>query len=325
MTTLTYREAVTKALAEELERDQDVVLIGEDIAAAGGVFKATEGLFERFGPDRVRDTPISEQAIVGCAMGAAMTGLRPVAELMFADFAGVGFDQLANQLAKHHYMTGGQSRIPVTVRFANGAGIGFGAQHSQSSENWFLGIPGLRICVPGTPADAYALLKAAIRHDDPVLVFEHKGLYNVKGELPDFDDAAPIGRAEVRRPGRDVTLVGTQLMCQRALEAAEQLAVEDGIDTEVIDLRTLVPLDTATVVESVGRTSRLICVQECSFGGSWGASLVAAVVAEAFDALDGPPVVVGGDETPIPYAEALEAAWMPSTDRIATSVREALL
>jgi pyruvate dehydrogenase E1 component beta subunit len=324
MTEVTYRQAVATALAEELDHDQDVVLLGEDIGAAGGVFKATKGLFDRFGPDRVRDTPISEQAIIGCAMGAAMTGLRPVAELMFADFAGVCFDQLANQLAKHRYMTGGQVRIPVTVRLATGAGIGFGAQHSQSSENWFLNIPGLKLCVPGTPADAYGLLKAAIRDDNPVLVFEHKGLYSDKGELPKFDEVPAIGQARVRRSGGDVTIVGTQLMCQRALAAAEQLASEDGIDAEVIDLRTLAPLDTATVFESVGKTSRLVCVQECSFNGSWGASLVGAVAVEAFDLLDAPPLVIGGDETPIPFAAGLEAAWLPSADRIVALVREAL-
>lgn len=324
MTTVTYREAVATALAEELENDADVVLMGEDIGAAGGVFKATEGLFERFGEDRVRDTPISEQAIVGCAMGAAISGIRPVVELMFADFAGVCFDQLVNQIAKHRYMTGGQVRIPVTVRLANGGGIGFGAQHSQTAENWFLNVPGLRLCVPGTPGDAYGLLKAAIRDENPVLVFEHKALYSSKGELPKFEDVPPIGQAEIRRSGTDVTVVGTQLMCQRALEAAEGLSGEDGIEAEIIDLRTLAPLDTVTVSESVAKTNRLVCVQECSFSGSWGASLVAAVVGRAFDVLDGPPLVIGGDETPVPYAAAMEAAWMPSTDRIVASVRGAL-
>jgi pyruvate dehydrogenase E1 component beta subunit len=323
MTEVTYREAITQALADELEADANVVLLGEDIAGAGGVFKATAGLVDRFGPVRVRDTPISEQAIVGCALGAAMMGLRPVAELMFADFAGVCFDQLVNQLAKHRYMTGGQARVPVTVRLANGAGIGFGAQHSQSAENWFLNVPGLKICVPGTPADAHGLLRAAIRDDNPVLVFEHKGLYASKGVLSDLDGAEPIGRAVVRRLGSDITIVGTQLMCQRALEAADGLA-EEGIEAEVIDLRTLAPLDTATVAESIAKTSRLVCVQESSFNGSWGASLIAALVRDAFDFLDGPPLVVGGDDTPIPYAAELEAAWMPSTDRIMATARRAV-
>src|SRR5712691_6183659 len=195
MSELTYREAVTAALAAELERDEDVIVLGEDVGAAGGVFKATEGLFERFGPRRVRDTPISEQAIVGCALGAAITGLRPVAEVMFADFSGVCHDQIANQLAKFRYMTGGQAAVPVTIRMANGGGVGFAAQHSQTVENWFLNVPGLKICVPGTPADAYGLLKAAIRDDNPVLVFEHKQLYPSRGPVPDADGLVELGKA----------------------------------------------------------------------------------------------------------------------------------
>jgi pyruvate dehydrogenase E1 component beta subunit len=323
MSETTYREAVSTALAEELDRDEDVVLVGEDIGAAGGVFKTTEGLQARFGSERVRDAPISEQAIIGCAMGAALMGLRPVAEIMFADFAGVCFDQLANQLAKHRYMTGGQARLPVTVRFATGGAIGFGAQHSQAAENWFLNIPGLKICVPSSPGDVYGLLKAAIRDENPVLVFEHKGLYGMKGSLPSFKQVAPIGKAEVRRTGADVTVVATQLMCQRALEAAETLAA-DGVEAEVIDLRTLAPLDTETIANSLRKTNHLVCVQECSFIGSWGASLIALLTTEAFDVFDSPPVVIGGDETPLPFARPLEEAWIPSTERIAESIRGAL-
>jgi len=320
MSTITYREAVIAALAEELERDEDVVLLGEDIGAAGGVFKTTDGLFQRFGSERVRDTPISEQAIIGCALGAALQGLRPVAEIMFADFAAVCFDQLANQLAKHRYMTGGQVRVPVTVRLANGAGFGFAAQHSQPVENWFLSVPGLKICVPGCPADAYGLLKAAVRDDNPVLVFEHKGLYGSKGPLRPFEETAPIGQAEVRRRGAHVTVVATQLMCNRSLEAAEVLAKE-GIEAEVIDMRCLAPLDVGTVADSVTKTNRLACVQECSVDGSWGASLIARLVTENFDLFDTPPLLIGGDATPIPFARTLEHAWVPSTDRIAASIR----
>jgi pyruvate dehydrogenase E1 component beta subunit len=320
MNDATYREAVAMALADELENDQRVFVLGEDVGAAGGVFKATQGLFERFGTDRVRDTPISEQAIIGCAIGAAMTGLRPVAEIMFADFAGVCFDQLANQLAKHRYMTGGQFQLPVTVRLATGGGIGFGAQHSQPAENWFLNVPGLKVCVPGSPGDAYGLLRTAIQDDSPVLVFEHKGLYAMKGPIPAFEDVPPIGEAVVRRPGTDVTVVATQLMCQRALDAAEQLSAE-GIDCEVLDMRSLVPLDTRRVAESLGTTSHLVCVQESSFHGSWGASLIAALVTESFDLFDAAPTVIGGDETPIPYARELEEAWIPSTARIVESIR----
>ena len=321
MTELTYREGVIRALGEELERDDRVLLIGEDVGAAGGVFQATAGLFDRFGPRRVRDTPISEQAIVGCALGASVTGLRPVAEIMFADFAGVCFDQIANQLAKYRYMTGGQASVPVTIRMANGGGVGFAAQHSQAVENWFLNVPGLKICVPGTPADAYGLLKAAIRDDNPVLVFEHKQLYPSRGPVPDEDGVVELGRAEVVRTGSDLTVVATQLMRHRAVEAAEVLAGE-GIDVEVVDPRTLVPLDLETIVESVAKTGRLVCVQECPPGGSWGGTVVAAVVEEAWESLDLHPRLVSGDETPIPYAVSLEDAWLPSVERIAGELRD---
>src|SRR5262245_43946790 len=226
MIELTYREAVARALADELARDERVILFGEDVAAAGGVVQATAGLYRRFGPVRVRDTPIAEQAIIGCALGAAVAGLRPVAEIMFADFAGVCHDQLANQLAKYRYMTGGQVAVPVTVRLSNGGGGGFAAQHSQSVENWFLNVPGLKICVPGTPADAYGLLRAAIQDDNPTLVFEHKLLYPQHGEVPDGDGLVELGRAEVVRSGSDVTVVATQLMRHRSLDAAEILANE---------------------------------------------------------------------------------------------------
>jgi pyruvate dehydrogenase E1 component beta subunit len=319
---LTYREGVIRALEEELERDDRVLLLGEDVGAAGGVFQATAGLFDRFGPRRVRDTPISEQAIVGCALGASVTGLRPVAEIMFADFAGVCFDQIANQLAKYRYMTGGQTAVPVTIRMANGGGVGFAAQHSQAVENWFLNVPGLKICVPGTPADAYGLLKAAIRDDNPVLVFEHKQLYPARGAVPDGDDGlVEIGRAEVVRSGSDITVVATQLMRQRALAAAEVLAAE-GIDVEIVDPRTLVPLDLETIIGSVAKTGRLVCVQECPPAGSWGATVVAGVVEHAWESLDMRPRLVSGDETPIPYAGSLEDAWLPSVDRIAGALRD---
>jgi acetoin:2,6-dichlorophenolindophenol oxidoreductase subunit beta len=323
VSTITYREAVARALAAELEADERVVLFGEDVADAGGVFKTTEGLVERFGSKRVRDTPISEQAIVGCALGAAVAGLRPVAEIMFADFAGVCHDQIANQLAKYRYMSGGQAAVPVTIRFANGGGVGFAAQHSQSVENWFLNVPGLKLCVPATPADAYGLLRAAIRDDDPVLVFEHKGLYPRQGEVPEEGGVVPLGQAEVVREGGDATVVATQLMRHRTLEAADALA-SDGIEVELIDPRTLAPLDLETIVHSVEKTSRLVCVQECPPAGSWGATIVARIVEEAWESLDARPVLVSGDETPIPYAEPLEEAWLPSTDRIADRIRRAM-
>jgi pyruvate/2-oxoglutarate/acetoin dehydrogenase E1 component len=322
MIELTYRQAVTRAIADAMTADDDVFLLGEDVGAAGGPFKATEGLLERFGSARVRDTPISEQAIVGAAIGAALMGLKPIAELMFADFAAVCFDQIVNQLAKYRYMTNGQVTVPVTIRMTNGA-AGFGAQHSQAAENWFLNVPGLKIVVPGTPADMYGLLIAAIQDPDPVLVFEHRALYNVKGKLPENGYRVSIGQAEVARSGQDVTVVTTQLMRHRALDAATELAT-DGIDTEVIDLRSLVPLDLDTVCTSINKTNRLVVVQEASSMGSWGANLVGHVMASTLGALDAPPLIIGGDETPIPFAGLLEDAWVPTAERIVRTIRESM-
>jgi pyruvate dehydrogenase E1 component beta subunit len=322
-TTITYREGIVNAMADAMEEDDKVFLIGEDIAVAGGPFKLSDGLLERFGPRRVRDTPISEQAIIGTAIGAAVQGLRPIAEIMFADFAGVCFDGIANELAKYRYMTGGQVGVPATIRLGNGAGAGFGAQHSQSVENWFLNVPGLKIAVPATPADAYGLLLAAIRDPDPVLVFEHKHLFNHKGEIDDVPVAVELGVADVVRPGSHVTLVATQMMRWRAEEAAELLARED-IDVEVIDPRTVVPFDYETVGASVDRTKRLVVAQECSNNGSWGATVVARLMADRFESFDAPPLLVGGDETPIPYAGPLEELWIPSVERIADGVRRTL-
>jgi pyruvate/2-oxoglutarate/acetoin dehydrogenase E1 component len=321
--TITYRTGIVNAMADAMEEDDKVFLIGEDIAVAGGAFKLSEGLLERFGPRRVRDTPISEQAIIGTAIGAAVQGLRPIAEIMFADFAGVCFDGIANELAKYRYMTGGQVTVPATIRLGNGAGAGFAAQHSQSVENWFLNVPGLKIAAPGTPADAYGLLLSAIRDPDPVLVFEHKHLFNHKGEIDDVPAAVEFGVADVVRRGDDVTLVATQLMRHRAVEAADLLA-DEGIDVEVIDPRTIVPFDYETIGESVDRTSHLVIAQECSNDGSWGATVVARLMADRFESFDAPPLLVGGDETPIPYAGPLEELWIPSVERIADGVRRTL-
>jgi len=317
--TVTYREAVIRALADELESDPTVVLIGEDVAAGGGVFKATEGLYARFGGARVRDTPISEQAIVGTVLGAAVAGLRPVGEIMFADFAGVCYDQIVNQLAKYRYQCGGQVGVPATLRMAGGGSLGFGAQHSQCVENWFLNTPGLKLCVPATPADVYALLRAAIRDDDPVIVFEHKALYGLSGALTK-GPPLPIGKAEVVRRGTDVTVVATQLMRHRAAEAAESLAAED-ISCELIDLRTVAPLDIDTIIESVGHTGRLMCVQEAPAAGSWGQSVISQVAEKGFELLDGPPLLVAADPIPVPHARSLEEATLPSVERIAAAVR----
>ena len=320
--TVTYREAVIRALADELESDPNVVMIGEDIGAGGGVFKATDGLHARFGSRRVRDTPISEQAIVGAVLGAAVSGLRPVGEVMFADFAGVCYDQIVNQLAKYRFQSGGQVGVPATLRMAGGGSLGFGAQHSQCVENWFLQTPGLKLCVPATPGDVYTLLRAAIRDDDPVIVFEHKALYNISGELPD-GPALPIGKAEIVRPGTDVTVVATQLMRHRAAQAAEELAGE-GISCELIDPRTVAPLDTATITESVGRTGRLVCVQEAPAAGSWGQAVIATLAVEAFELFDAQPALVAADPIPIPYASSLEDATLPNAARIAAAVRQVI-
>jgi pyruvate/2-oxoglutarate/acetoin dehydrogenase E1 component len=319
----TYREAINRAIGDAMASDDQVFFIGEDVAAAGGVFKTTEGLYERFGAERVRDTPISEQAIVGLAIGAAIQGLRPLAEVMFADFAGVAFDQIANQLAKYRYMSGGQVTLPVTIRLANGIAGGFGAQHSQTPENWLLNVPGLKIAVPGTPADAYGLLRAAIEDDNPVLFFEHKGLLNLKGDLPDDPASIELGRAEVVQSGNDVTVVATQLMRQRALEAAEAVA-PDGVSVELIDPRTLVPLDLATVAASLERTNNLVVVQEAPPAGSWGATLIARMVEDHLDLFDSPPALVAGDDTPIPYAGPLEEVWAPTPERIVARIRSTL-
>lgn len=320
MNELTYREGVARAIGEEMRRDETVVVLGEDIAAAGGVFKTTEGLLAEFGSRRVRDTPISEQAIIGAAIGAAITGLRPVAELMFADFAAVAFDQLANQLPKYRYLTGGQVTLPVTVRLANGAGGGYGAQHSQPVENWLLNVPGLLIAVPATPADLVGLLKWAIRSDDPTLVFEHKRLYNVRGPVPDGDVVIPFGQAAVVREGKDVTVVATQLVRHHAEAAAQRLA-EEGIDVELIDPRTLIPLDFDTIAESLGKTGRLLVVQEAPFDGSWASTIVARAAIECLDAMRCEPAVLTAPPVPVPFAKELEDIWVPSTEAIAEAVR----
>jgi acetoin:2,6-dichlorophenolindophenol oxidoreductase subunit beta len=317
---LTYRDAVRRALSDALESHPDVIVFGEDVAAAGGVFKTTGGLLERFGPRRVRDTPISEQAIVGCALGAALTGLRPVPEIMFADFVGVCFDQIANQLAKYHYMSGGQLRVPVTIRLANGGAVGFAAQHSQSVENWLLNVPGLKLCVPATPADVYGLLRSAILDDNPVLVFEHKALYGTKGPVVIGESPVPLGVADVVCEGEDVTVIATQLMRHRVLEAVDRLGEDPSV--EVIDPRTLAPLDLETILASVKKTGRIMCVQESPPPGSWGATLLARIAEEAFEWLDARPTLVAADDTPIPYAHSLEEAWMPSSAQIMQRIRQ---
>ncbi|HEY5272511.1 MAG TPA: alpha-ketoacid dehydrogenase subunit beta [Acidimicrobiales bacterium] len=323
MAELTYREAVAVAIAQEMARDDSVVLLGEDVAAAGGVFKTTVGLLEKFGPERVLDTPISEQAILGAAMGAAMTGLRPIAEIMFSDFLAVCWDLVANQIAKTRYMTNGQVGIPLVIRSANGGGARFGAQHSQSVESWAMAIPGLKVVAPSTPYDVIGLFASAVRDDDPVLFFEQKSLYALRGEVPNGEIVEPLGSAKVLRHGKDATVVALAAMVHRALEAAELLAAE-GIEVTVIDVRSLVPLDTTTILNSVVETGRLVTVEENPRLCGWGAEVASIAVEECFFDLDGPIVRVTTPHVPLAAADSLEDLALPSTARIIEGVKKAL-
>lgn len=320
MAELSYREAVARGIAQEMRRDPRVVMLGEDIAGAGGVFKTTVGLLDEFGPDRIRDTPISEQAILGAAMGAAMTGIPVIAEIMFSDFLAVCWDVVANQIAKSRYMTGGQISVPVVIRTANGAGSRFGAQHSQSVENWCMMIPGLKVVAPSTPRDVVGLMAAAVRDPDPVVFFEHKSLFAIKSEVPDDEIVDELGTARVVREGTDCTIAALALMVPRALEAAERL-VKDGISAEVIDVRSLVPLDTRLLLASVLKTGRFYTVEENPRLCGWGAELASIIADEAFWNLDGPVVRITTPHIPLPSAEALEDMSLPSVDRIWETIR----
>jgi pyruvate dehydrogenase E1 component beta subunit len=320
---MTYRDAVAAGIAQEMARDDSVVFLGEDVAAAGGVFKATAGLLERFGPERVVDTPISEQAILGAAMGAAMTGLRPIAEIMFSDFFAVCWDIVANEIAKTRYMTNGQVSLPLVIRSCNGGGVRFGAQHSQSVENWAMAVPGLKVVAPSTPRDVMGLLAAAVRDPDPVLFFEHKSLYPLRGDVENGEIVEELGRALVRREGVGVSIVALAAMVPRAIEAAEELDAE-GISAEVIDLRTLVPLDVSTVAESVSKTAHLVTVEENPRLCGWGAELSSIVAEELIYKLDGPIVRVTSPHVPLPAADALEDAVLPSVARIVEGVKRSL-
>ncbi len=323
MAELTYREAVAAGIAQEMRRDPAVYFIGEDVAAAGGVFKATVGLLDEFGPDRVRDTPISEQAIVGAAMGAAMTGLKPIVEIMFSDFLATCWDMIANQVAKTRYMTDGQVSLPLVIRTANGGGSRFGAQHSQSLENWAMAVPGLKVVAPATPADAKGLLAAAVRDPDPVLFFEQKSLYGIKGEVPDDDHVEQLGTAAVRRDGNDCTIVALAAMVPRAIAAATELD-RLGIHATVIDVRCLVPLDTRTILAEVRKTGRLFTVEENPRLCGWGAEIASIVAEECFDDLDGPIVRITTPHVPLPAAQPMEDEAMPSVARIVDRVKGAM-
>ena len=322
---ITYQEAIREALREEMVRDESVFLLGEDIGVHGGAFGVTRTLFDEFGPERVRNTPISENTIVGAATGAALVGMRPVAEIMFVDFSGLAMDQIANQAAKLRLMTGGQCSVPWVVRMPQGGGAGksTAAQHSQSLEVWYAHIPGLKVVLPSTPYDAKGLMKAAIRDDNPVIFLEQKFLYSFKGSVPDEDYVLPLSECDVKRSGADVTVVASGYMVWHAMLAAENLKSE-GIDVEVIDVRTISPLDEDTIGASVRKTGRAVLVAEAcrSYGptGEWGM----VVMEQAFDYLQAPIVRVAGRDTPIPFANSIEAGVWPDSDDIERAVREVM-
>jgi pyruvate/2-oxoglutarate/acetoin dehydrogenase E1 component len=321
MRSITYSQAIYETLREEMARDPNVILIGEDVGTFGGVWGVSGDLIALFGEDRVRDTPISETAIVGAGLGAAMMGLRPIVEIMFGDFMPVAGDQLVNQVAKARYMSGGKAKIPLTIRVTSGAPGSAAAQHSQSPEGWYMNVPGLKIAVPATPADAKGLLRTALRGEDPVLFFEHKMLYATKGYVPDdLDFAVPFGQAAVRREGKDVTIVAIGGMLPKALEAAETLAGE-GITVEVVDPRTLVPLDKETILASVRKTSRVVIAHEAHKRLGPGAEIAAMIAEEAIGALDGPIVRVAARNVPLPYSPELENYVLPQTQDIEEAAR----
>jgi pyruvate dehydrogenase E1 component beta subunit len=323
---LTYSQALNEALREEMRRDSNVFVMGEDVGIwgdGGGVFSVTKGLIDEFGPERVRDTPISEEGITGLAVGAALTGLRPVVELMYFDFVTMAMDPLVNQAAKLRYMFGGQVHVPMVLRSNIGPSGGKAAQHSQSLETWMMHVPGLKVVLPTTPYDAKGMLKAAIRDGNPVIFLEHKLLYFQKGEVPEGEYVVPLGRASVRRSGRDATIVATQWMLQLALRVADRLS-EDGIELEVIDLRSLVPLDIETVVDSVRRTNRLLICHEAVERAGWAAEVAMQVMERAFDDLDAPIARVCAKNVPVPFSQPLEDVVVPGEDDIQAAVRRLL-
>jgi len=316
-----YIRAITDALMEEMARDDKVFVIGEDVALPGGSFSATRGLLEAFGAKRVKDTPISESAIVGLALGAATQGLRPVVEIMFMDFLPLCMDQIVNQVAKTSYMFGGQYQVPLVIRTPCGGGLNAGPQHSQCLESWFAHIPGLKVVMPATPYDVKGLLKAAIRDDNPVLFVENKALYGLQGEIPEEDYLVPIGKADVKKPGKDVTVVATSRMVHQSLEAARTLS-EEGIEVEVIDLRTISPLDKETIFQSVEKTSRLVVAHEAVKAFGVGAEIAAMVAEEMIDCLDAPILRVGAPFTPVPFN--LESFYLPNAEDVIKAVKKAL-
>ena len=322
MREITYAEALREAMSEEMRRDPEVFLMGEDVGVYGGAFGVSRGMVQEFGEERVRDTPISEAAITGCAAGAALTGMRPILEIMFSDFITIAMDQLVNQAAKARYQFGGQASVPMVLRAAGGSGTGAAEQHSQSVEAWVANVPGLKLVIPSTPYDAKGLLKAAIRDDDPVVFLEQKLLYRTKGPVPEEDYVVPLGCADLKREGRHVSLVTYGRMVQRCMAAAEALAPE-GIEAEVLDIRTLVPLDREAVVATARKTGRVVIVHEACQTGGFGGELAAVIAdSEAFYYLDAPIRRLGGADVPIPYNPQLEASVVPTEERILQAIRE---
>jgi acetoin:2,6-dichlorophenolindophenol oxidoreductase subunit beta len=320
MREITYNDAVREALQEEMQRNPDVFIMGEDVAVMGGVFRSTRGLLAEFGCERIRDTPLSESGFMGAGVGAALTGMRPVVELMFCDFFTVAMDQVINQAAKLHYMTGGKLKVPLTIRTTIGAGRSSAAQHSQSLHAWFMHVPGLKLVIPSVPSDVKGLITSAIRDDNPVIVFEHKFLYNTKGLCPEGEHIVPLGVADIKREGSDVTVVATSMMVLKALQAADTLEKE-GISVEVVDPRTLVPLDKETIIRSVKKTGKLVVADEGYPKCGFASEIAAMVQEEAFDYLDGPVRRITNADCPIPFAVPQEQFAMPNADKIADAVR----
>lgn len=324
MRQISYWQAINEALSEEMQKDPAVFIMGEDVAIYGGAYSVTRGLYEKFGEDRIRDTAISEAAIVGAGLGAAITGMRPVVEIMYVDFMTITMDQLNNQIAKIRYMFGGKIKVPLVIRTEGGAGRTLGAHHSQSLEAWFVHIPGIKVVMPSTPYDAKGLLKSAIRDDNPVVFIEHKMLYNTKGEVPEKEYTLPLGKADIKREGKDVTIVAYSRMVLYAMDAAKELE-KDGISVEVIDPQTLLPLDIDTIVKSVEKTHHVVLVHEACKTGGVGAEMGMQIIEKAFDYLDAPVVRVCGADVPMPKAPNLEKLAIPSKDSIIQAVKKILV
>lgn len=321
---ITYADAIREAMSQRMRADDDVFILGEDIGIYGGAFGVTNGMIEEFGPERVRITPISEAAISGCAVGAAMMGMRPILEIQFSDFVMIAMDNIVNQAAKMRYMFGGKAQVPTVIRLPGGSGAGFAAQHSQSLEAWMAHVPGLIVVQPSNAYDAKGLMKTAINNNNPVLFYEHKLLYNSKGDVPEEEYEIPLGVAEVKREGTDLTVVATGVMVHRTLEAAKELEKE-GISIEVIDPRTLVPLDTETIIESIKKTNRALVVYEAVERGGYGAEIASMIgESDAFDFLDAPVSRLGGVATPIPYNPKLEKAAVPQVENIIAKVKSVM-